>query len=118
MNGELIMDEMHTRSPEAEQQGKLMSRVISIDALRGFKMFWIIGGSRAFASLHDIFRNHTTAWIKMQLLRAEWEGFLFLDLIMPLFLFIVGVVMPFSFDKRIKCSDTRRKLYGHVVNEH
>ena len=109
------MDKMPTRTPPAKQQGKLTGRVMSIDALRGFAMFWIIGGSKAFASLHDIFRNHTTAWIKMQFIQAEWEGFRFLDLIMPLFLFIVGLVMPFSFDKRIKCSNTRKRLYGHVV---
>lgn len=109
------MDKMPTRTPPAKQQGKLTGRVMSIDALRGFAMFWIIGGSKAFASLHDIFRNHTTAWIKLQLSHAEWQGFLFMDLIMPLFLFIVGVVMPFSFDKRIKCIDTRTKIYRHVV---
>src|SRR4030042_1595940 len=34
---------------------------------------------------------------------------------MPLFLFIVGVVMPFSFSKRIGRGDSKRKLYIHVA---
>jgi predicted acyltransferase len=50
-----------------------------------------------------------------QLKHVEWEGFVFEDLIMPLFLFIVGVVMPFSFNKRLERGDSKRKLYMHVV---
>jgi predicted acyltransferase len=50
-----------------------------------------------------------------QLKHVEWEGFVFEDLIMPLFLFIVGVVMPFSFNKRLERGDSKRKLYIHVI---
>jgi predicted acyltransferase len=34
---------------------------------------------------------------------------------MPLFLFIVGVAMPFSFAKRLTRGDSRGKLYKHIV---
>jgi predicted acyltransferase len=76
---------------------KLGQRLESLDALRGFDMFWIIGGGWIFGSLHKITDSHVTYLIKEQLEHARWEGFHFWDLIMPLFLFIVGVVMPFSF---------------------
>ena len=46
---------------------------------------------------------------------VEWQGFHFIDLIMPLFLFIVGVAMPFSFNKRIKRGDSTAKLYRHII---
>jgi predicted acyltransferase len=88
---------------------------MSIDALRGFDMFWIIGGEKIFASLQPIFNHPVTAWIKTQLTHVEWEGFRFEDLIMPLFLFVAGVVMPFSFANRTSRGDTRRKIYLHVV---
>jgi len=79
-------------------------------------MFWIIGGHRIFTSLHDIFDHPVTAWINKQLLsHVKWEGFRPWDLIMPLFLFVVGVVMPFSFNKRLTRGDSKRQLYLHIV---
>jgi predicted acyltransferase len=98
-----------------EPKDPLPSRVMSIDAVRGFDMFWIIGGWYIFNGLHTALNNPTTAFLKNQLTHVEWEGFVFEDLIMPLFLFIVGVVMPFSFSKRLDRGDSKRKLYIHVV---
>ncbi len=90
-------------------------RVASIDALRGFDMFWMIGGGAIFGSLCKIFNNPVTEFISAQLRHAKWEGFTFEDLIMPLFLFIVGVVMPFSFGKRLERGQTKKSLYIHIA---
>jgi predicted acyltransferase len=109
------MNDTQTQSPEGKQQAKLAGRVISIDALRGFDMFWIIGGGAIFASLHDALDNPATAQIRMQLTHVKWEGFRFEDLIMPLFLFIVGVVMPYSFAKRLDTSQSKLRLYLHII---
>ncbi|MHC4083797.1 MAG: acyltransferase family protein [Planctomycetota bacterium] len=98
-----------------EPKVPLTSRVMSIDAVRGFDMFWIIGGSYIFNGLHTALNIPTTTFLKNQLTHVEWEGFVFEDLIMPLFLFIVGVVMPYSFNKRLERGDSKRKLYIHVV---
>jgi len=100
---------------DQEPKKPLASRVMSIDALRGFDMFWIIGGWYIFEGLHKALDNSTTAFIMKQLTHIEWEGFVFEDLIMPLFLFIVGVVMPFSFYKRLGRGDSKRKLYIHII---
>jgi predicted acyltransferase len=88
---------------------------MSIDALRGFDMFWIIGGWYIFNALDTALDNSTTNAIMKQLTHAKWEGFTFEDLIMPLFLFIVGVVMPFSFNKRLDRGDSKQQLYVHVI---
>ncbi len=109
------MDEMQTKPPKDKQQGKPAGRIMSIDALRGFDMFWIIGGERIFASLHDVFDRPETAWIRTQLTHVKWEGFRFEDLIMPLFLFIVGVAMPYSFNKRFAGCDSKKRLYLHIL---
>ena len=87
----------------------------SIDALRGFDMFWIIGGGAIFASLDKIFNHPVTAFISAQLEHAQWEGFTFEDIIMPLFLFIVGAAMPFSSGKRLAKGDTKKQIYIHAV---
>lgn len=100
---------------ENKQQDLRAGRVVSVDALRGFDMFWIIGGWYIFEGLHKALNNPATAFIMNQLKHVEWEGFVFEDLIMPLFLFIVGVVMPLSFTKRLKRGDSKRKLYIHII---
>jgi predicted acyltransferase len=89
-------------------------RIVSIDALRGFDMFWIIGGGAIFKSLDEIFQHPVTLWIYTQLNHAAWEGFHFEDLIMPLFMFLSGVVMPFSFERRLAEGDKLR-LYRHIL---
>jgi len=109
------MDETQTRSTEGKQQPQPQRRIMSIDALRGFDMFWIIGGERIFASLNEVFNRPSTAWIQTQLKHVKWEGFRFEDLIMPLFLFIVGVVMPFSLNKRIAAGHSKTRLYLHII---
>ena len=45
----------------------------------------------------------------------SWGQFHFYDLIMPLFLFIVGVVMPISFGNRLNRGDSKFKLYRHII---
>ena len=90
-------------------------RVESIDVLRGFDMFWIIGGGTIFESLHNVFNNGVTEFIKRQLTHVSWEGFRFEDIIMPLFMFIVGVVMPYSFTKRLGRGDSELKVFAHIV---
>jgi len=91
-------------------------RLMSLDALRGFDMFWIIGGEGLLASLAKGTDSQLLNKLLPQFEHVPWEGFNFIDLIMPLFLFIVGVALPFSFSKRRARGDSKAKLYGHIVN--
>ena len=100
---------------ENEQISLTKSRLASIDALRGFDMFWIIGGGAIFSGLNEIFGNPLTAFIAGQLDHVEWEGFHFEDLIFPLFLFVVGAVLPFSVLKRIEQGHSRTSVYLHII---
>ncbi len=90
-------------------------RIVSIDALRGFDMFWIIGGGTFFETLPKVWKNSFTETIKNQMEHVEWNGFHFEDLIFPLFLFIVGVVMPFSISRRREQGLSDKKLYLHII---
>lgn len=90
-------------------------RVISVDALRGFDMFWIMGGDVGFQALDKVFHNKLSGFIKTQFDHAEWFGFHFEDIIMPLFLFIVGVSMVYSFRKRIGNGFTDKSLWVHTM---
>ncbi len=90
-------------------------RVISVDALRGFDMFWIMGGDMMFQGLDAVFQNKISAFLKVQMDHTEWFGFNFYDIIMPLFLFLVGVSMVFSFRKRLSAGDSDKAIWKHTL---
>lgn len=74
-------------------------RLMSVDALRGFDMFWIIGADSLVYALNRMAKSKPTVFLADQLDHAEWAGFHFYDLIFPLFLFIAGVSTVFSLNK-------------------
>jgi len=91
-------------------------RVMAIDALRGFDMFWIFaGGSGLFLAFLKLFVNPLPGWFERQFDHVDWEGFAAWDLIMPLFMFIVGAAMPFSFSKRMEQGAKKGDLYVKVI---
>ncbi|OHB73237.1 MAG: hypothetical protein A2Z25_03355, partial [Planctomycetes bacterium RBG_16_55_9] len=87
----------------------------SIDALRGFDMLWIIGGGEALGSLADVWKHPVAETIKEQLEHVKWEGFHFEDLIYPLFLFIMGVVLPFSMFHRRQRGQGSVAIHLHIL---
>ena len=79
---------------------KTTTRLMSLDALRGMDMFWILGGQSIFAALFVL-----TGWqgwkaFEAHTIHSVWHGFTFYDLIFPLFIFLSGVAMGLS-PKRI-----------------
>ena len=89
-------------------------RLMCVDALRGFDMLWIIGGAEVLVSFA---KSSGIGFLEGMDVNFDhhWGQFHFYDLIMPLFLFIVGAVMPFSFGKRVEHGDSKKKLYLHVL---
>ena len=76
-------------------------RLVSVDALRGFDMFWIMGAGSLVGALGKMSDNAVGSFLATQLTHADWEGLRFYDLIFPLFLFIVGVSLVFSLSKEV-----------------
>lgn len=77
-------------------------RLVSLDALRGFDMFWILGAEEIVHSLAKVFPNRLTTALSNQFEHKPWAGFAAYDLIFPLFVFIVGVSLVFSLGKLIR----------------
>ena len=90
-------------------------RLYSLDALRGFDMFWIMGGESIFIALATLTGWPVFEWCAKQLEHVPWHGFVFYDMIFPLFLFIAGISFPFSLAKRIRNNDSRNSIYKHVI---
>ena len=89
-------------------------RLVSLDALRGFDMFWITGGE---GIVHTLAALTSIAAIKAcsdQLHHVKWEGFHFYDLIFPLFLFLSGVTMPLTITRRLEQGTAKSKIFWRV----
>jgi predicted acyltransferase len=77
-------------------------RVVSVDALRGFDIFWILGGDGAIWALDEMTRDKGPVIgtighaLSYQMEHASWDGFRFYDFIFPLFIFVTGVAIVFS----------------------
>jgi predicted acyltransferase len=78
-------------------------------------MLWIIGGGDVFNSLAKVWNTPMTETLYRQMEYAGWKGFHFLDLIFPLFLFLVGVLLPFTVGRRVEQGADRGTLCRHIV---
>ncbi|MGB5357961.1 MAG: DUF5009 domain-containing protein [Eudoraea sp.] len=91
------------------------NRILSIDALRGFDMLLIIFADRFFIGLNEGAGTPFTEFLAKQFDHPEWFGSTFYDIIMPLFLFVVGAVIPFSLSKRMQKNTSTAAIYGKLI---
>ena len=75
-------------------------RLASLDALRGFDMFWILGGGSIHGAVKTLGDSRAVNVITDQLDHAKWDGFHFLDLVFPMFVFIAGVSLALSLPRK------------------
>jgi Uncharacterized conserved protein len=94
----------------------VIKRLYSLDALRGFDMFWIAGAEGIFVGLASLTGWPIFKWWAGQLEHVPWHGFHFEDMIFPLFLFIAGISFAFSLAKRTAMNDSRTSIYKHVIS--
>jgi predicted acyltransferase len=95
--------------------GTTTNRIVSIDALRGFTMVFIIGSEKFLSSFYKGWPNSFTKILADNMEHAGWEGFYFLDLIFPLFLFLTGLILPTVFTRRIEKGESLSRLYLHIL---
>ena len=85
-------------------------RLESLDALRGFDFFFLVALGPL---MHSLARTANMEWLNESMWvfsHVSWEGFSPWDLIMPLFLFMSGISMPFSLSRYKSISDKRPLL--------
>jgi predicted acyltransferase len=96
--------------------GKTSSeRITSIDALRGFDMLWILGASKLVIALLAFSKSNWALRLAAEFDHTAWNGFTFYDLIFPLFLFIVGLVIPFSLAKYREGNINFKNAYIRII---
>ncbi|BDD12541.1 DUF5009 domain-containing protein (plasmid) [Fulvitalea axinellae] len=90
-------------------------RLASLDALRGFDMFWIIGADVFFKQWAKVSGGPVLGLMSENLTHVSWNGFSLYDLIFPLFLFLAGVSTPFSVGRQLEKGKDRKELLLKVV---
>lgn len=71
-------------------------RILSIDALRGFDMIWILGAEGVFASLYILYELPILSTLAKQMQHTQWHGITAYDIIFPLFIFLSGISIGLS----------------------
>ena len=98
-----------------ENQKKQSQRLLSIDALRGFDMFFIMGGGLVIIALCNLFPCDFSNAVIKQFEHAQWNGFTIEDMIFPLFLFIAGISFPFSYNKSLDNGLSLTKIRLNII---
>ncbi|MCZ7660330.1 MAG: hypothetical protein M5U07_21965 [Xanthobacteraceae bacterium] len=107
------------RPAEASLQARTY-RIVSIDALRGFNIFWILGADGAILALAAMTRGKGSvldaigALLETQMTHVAWEGFRFYDFIFPLFIFVTGVSIVLSMTRMV-AREGKARAHGRVL---
>lgn len=92
-------------------------RLVSLDAYRGLTMFLLIAEAAwVYETFLEAFPSDSFAHAFFtQFTHHPWNGLRFWDLIQPFFMFIVGVAMPFSLNKRLAVEGNSTKVTQHIL---
>jgi predicted acyltransferase len=101
-------------SPQEASRPPARERILSVDALRGFDMFWIIGAGGLVQALSKLGDSSFLRAAHDQLDHKDWEGFACLDLVFPLFIFLAGMSIVFSLPGIVQRSG-RAAAYRRIV---
>lgn len=90
-------------------------RLVSLDALRGFTMFWLIGGREFVLATVEFLWPAWLDEVETQLTHPIWQGYVAWDVVMPMFLFLVGTSLPFALAKRIDAGNAPWLAYLRIL---
>jgi predicted acyltransferase len=96
-------------------QNEQEKRLLSLDALRGFDMLFIMGFSGLITLICALFPGGTDCYLAQTMHHVKWNGLYHHDTIFPLFLFIAGISFPFSYAKQTASGLSRGKMYVKVI---
>lgn len=103
---------------ETQNVSLMPQRIESLDALRGLDLFFLVAFGPFARTLIKAADLPCLDGLYKQLSHVQWEGFAVWDLIMPLFLFMSGITIPFAFSRMKQERDKRaltRRLTKRVL---
>ena len=93
---------------------QLSQRLESLDVLRGFDLFLLVGLEMVMHHLGSAVHTpafHSVMWC---FTHVDWEGFSTWDLVMPLFMFMSGITIPFALS-RYKDEADKSLVYRRIL---
>ena len=112
---EAVTKRLRTPRTSTKVESITPTRLYSLDALRGFDMFWIIGAEDIFHGMAKATGAPFWQALSTQFTHPSWNGFTAYDLIFPLFLFLAGVSTPYSVGRDLATGKTRQHLVWRIV---
>jgi predicted acyltransferase len=111
---EIKTSEVLKTGEERRQSVPGTARLVSLDAFRGFIMFWIVGGGELMLGLQALGHNRIIDFLIYELSHSPWEGLRFYDCIWPSFMLMVGISVPFAYAKR-SLTETHSQMLAHAL---
>src|SRR4029079_4272503 len=94
----------------------IKTRILSIDALRGFVMFLMLAEAMRLMNVRRAFPgNRFWEFVAFNTTHVPWQGCSLHDLIQPAFSFLVGAALPFSIASRRIRGETFGRMLGHAI---
>lgn len=114
-----VLDGVRPGVREATAPRQTSSRLVAVDVLRGGVLFFLLPDLAGGFSFYKIAEANpdAPAWgaLAQQFRHVPWAGVALWDLVMPLFVFLVGVAMALSHDGRVRSGQGRGILYAQAV---
>lgn len=92
----------------------MKQRLESLDALRGFDLFCLVALSDLVEELAEVVDKPWMGSLMQHFTHKTWEGFSTWDLVMPLFMFMAGVAIPFALSGYKEQGTSCKKLYWRL----
>ena len=89
-------------------------RLESLDVLRGFDLFLLVGLEAVMHALNGAIDAPWFDRLMWCFTHVDWEGFSSWDLVMPLFMFMSGITIPFAFS-RYRREQSRGEAYRRII---
>lgn len=93
---------------------QIQQRLESLDVLRGFDLFCLVALGKIVHKLSDATQAPVFDSILPCFDHVHWEGFSSWDLVMPLFMFMSGITIPFALS-RYKESSDKSLVYKRIA---
>ena len=92
-------------------------RLLSLDLFRGATMFLLVAETTELYhyGLEYTAEGSVGHWLATQFHHHPWNGLRFWDLVQPYFMFIVGVAMVFSLNKRVQSPPDWARAQTHIL---
>ena len=99
-----------------KEQENTSRRLMSLDALRGFDMLFIMGLSSLIVAICKFFpESELMSDLALQMKHVKWDGLTQHDTIFPLFLFVAGISFPFSLAKQRASGKSSREIHYKII---